>query len=550
MNQYKQLGWWVNDDTTPDMGEATVGTAVRHVNRPVYVVDVNGEIAGTHTGFITMGNMLENMDVSGKVRYPLIAYVPPLHPEHLGDSAFKKRHRLRYPYVAGAMANGITSVEMVEKVGKAGMLGFFGSAGLSIPEIESAIGQLKDGLYEHSFGMNLIHSPDAPALELETVRLYLNQGVRLISASAYMDLTLPLVYYRVKGIHRTESGEIIIPNKIIGKVSREEVAKKFFSPPPVKLLKQLIQKNMISETEAMLSESIPMADDLTAEADSGGHTDNRPALSLLPSIIALRNRLSDRFQYPAPPCVGLGGGIATPESAAAAFAMGAAYVLTGTVNQACIESGTSDTVRQMLGEAGQADVTMAPAADMFEMGIRVQVLKRGTMFPLRAAKLYDLYSRYDCYENIPEKQKLILERDFFRRSFQEEWHDTRTFFLSRDPNQIDRAEKDPKHKMALVFRSYLGQSSAWANSGEPSRKIDYQIWCGPSIGAFNAWVKGSFLEEPQNRKTVTVAMNLLLGAATIMRHHSLQLQGIHLSSRASFYIPMRNDEIENLLEDV
>ena len=73
-------------------------------------------------------------------------------------------------------------------------------------------------------------------------------------------------------------------------------------------------------------------------------------------------------------------GAVTPGSAAAAFAMGAAYIVTGSVNQACVESGTSDVVRDMLAEAGQADITMAPAADMFEMGVEVQVLKRGTTF--------------------------------------------------------------------------------------------------------------------------------------------------------------------------
>ncbi len=549
MTRYTQLGWWIKDDIPPERGEAALVKAVRHVNRPIYVTHMNGEIAAAHTGKILMGHIPERDAAYGPVRYPLIAFVPPLHPDRLGDAPFKIRHGLRYPYIAGAMANGITSVEMVEKMGLAGMLGFFGAAGLSIPEIESAILQLKNRLQQQPFGLNLIHSPDAPALELETVRLYLDQGVRLVSASAYMDLTLPLVYYRVKDIHRSEDGKIIVPNKVIAKVSREEVAKKFFSPPPIKLLKQLIEKNMITETEAMLSESISMADDLTAEADSGGHTDNRPALSLLPSLIALRNRLADHFQYPDPPCVGLGGGIATPESAAAAFAMGAAYILTGTVNQACVESGTSATVRQMLAEAGQADVTMAPAADMFEMGIKVQVLKRGTMFPLRAAKLYELYSQYNCFADIPENQKSTLERDIFRKSFQEEWNHTRAFFLSRDPHQVDRAEKDPKHQMALVFRSYLGQSSMWANTGEPSRKIDYQIWCGPSIGAFNAWTKGSFLENPKKRETVTVAMNLLLGASVVLRHHSLHLQGIQLTSGSSSIHPMPDEQIAAYLQD-
>jgi len=242
-------------------------------------------------------------------------------------------------------------------------------------------------------------------------------------------------------------------------------------------------------------------------------------------MLALRDELTEIYQYKKPPCVGLAGGIATPESAAAAFALGAAYILTGSINQSCVEAGTSETVRNMLSEAGQADVTMAPAADMFEMGVKVQVLKRGTMFPLRAAKLYKLYSTYDRLEDIPEKQKKILERDYFQRSFQEEWQHTRNYFAGMEPKQIEQGEQNPKHKMALVFRSYLGQSSNWAISGDPLRKMDYQIWCGPAMGAFNQWVKGSFLEKPENRKTVTVAMNLLYGAAVVTRVNWLRFQG-------------------------
>ena len=50
--------------------------------------------------------------------------------------------------------------------------------------------------------------------------------------------------------------------------------------------------------------------------------------------------------------------------------------------------------------------------------------------------------------------------------------------------------------MALTFRWYLGLSSRWANAGEPTRQVDYQVWCGPAMGAFNEWTKGSFLEQP------------------------------------------------------
>ncbi|PIW63397.1 MAG: 2-nitropropane dioxygenase, partial [Candidatus Omnitrophica bacterium CG12_big_fil_rev_8_21_14_0_65_50_5] len=79
----------------------------------------------------------------------------------------------------------------------------------------------------------------------------------------------------------------------------------------------------------------------------------------------------------------------------AAFMMGAAYIVTGSVNQACVESGTSDIVRKLLAGAEQADVAMAAAADMFEMGVKVQILKRGTMFAMRSNKLYEYYRAYN-----------------------------------------------------------------------------------------------------------------------------------------------------------
>lgn len=541
-------GWWTQGDIAPESGHRAVKSAITKVVDPIILLKLDGQISVGRGGTITIGDTIPPESRFKSQCYPLCAYAPPLHPENLGDPVFKKAHNLRYPYIAGAMANGITSVKMVEETGRSGIIGFFGAGGLSLEEIETAIDQLQQSKDHFPFGFNLIHSPNDPQLEDATVQLYLRRGIRLVSASAYMDLTLPLVYFRVKGIHCNTNGSIICPNKIIAKVSRVEVAGKFFSPPPEKLLAQLLDRKMITKEEATLAGSIPMAEDMTAEADSGGHTDNRPAISLLPTMLALRDKLAEKYKYKRPLCVGLGGGIATPGSAAGAFAMGAAFILTGSINQSCFEAGTSETVRHMLAEAGQADVTMAPAADMFEMGVKVQVLKRGTMFPLRAAKLYDIYCRYDSLENISENQKEILERDLFRGSFQKEWAETKKFFAKHDPKQVTRAEKDPKHKMALVFRSYLGRASTWANIGDPMRKIDYQIWCGPSMGAFNEWVKGSFLEKPENRKVVTIAMNLLLGASVSTRANWIRSQGVALPSGLENFSPMELSEISKLLE--
>ena len=466
-----------------------------------------------------------------------VGWLPPLPLGNLGDPAFRHAHGLCYAYVAGAMANGIASVELVAAMARAGMLGFFGAAGLDLERIESAIDRLTADLAGRPFGFNLIHSPNEPDREAATVDLYLRRGVRLVEAAAYLALTLPVVRYRVAGITRDADGKVFAPNRIVAKVSRVEVATKFFSPPPVELLNELVRTHEITAEQAALATQIPMAQDVTAEADSAGHTDNRPLVTLLPTLLALRDRLQAKFAYAEPLRVGAAGGLSTPGALAAAFAMGAAYVVTGSVNQACVESGSCDAVRRLLAQAKQADTAMAPAADMFEMGVKVQVLKCGTMFPMRATKLYELYRAHPSLEALPDADRAALEKQFFRATLEEAWQGTREFFLKRDPREVERAERDPKHRMALVFRGYLGLSSRWANAGEPSRALDYQVWCGPAMGAFNEWARGSCLELPEHRRAALVALQLLHGAAFQLRVAALRTQGVPLPAGLSYAPP-------------
>jgi PfaD family protein len=476
------------------------------------------------------------------------AVVPPCRPENLGDPDFRRTHGLKYAYAGGSMANGIASLELAEALAREGMLAFFGSAGLSPADVEEAVAKAQSELDGLPIGFNIINSPGEPGLEAAVVDLYLRREVRLVEASAYLDLSLPLVRYRVKGIARRGSGEVESANRVVAKVSRVEVAARFMSPPPEAMLRELVNSGEIDAETARMAEALPMADDVTAEADSGGHTDNRPLVALLPSIIATRDRLQEKHRFARPVRVGAAGGIATPASAAAAFAMGAAYVMTGSVNQACAESGTSDAVRQMLAATGQADTAMAPAADMFEMGVKVQVLKRGSMFAMRAGKLYDLYRAYESLDAIPAPQRAALERDCFRATCDQVWSQTREYFLRRDPAQAERGERDPKHKMALVFRWYLSQASRWAVSGDPGRQVDYQVWCGPAMGAFNEWAKGSFLEDPKERRAAVVALNLLAGAAYLTRAHSLRCQGHPVPAVLADFKPRRRSELDKLLD--
>jgi PfaD family protein len=478
----------------------------------------------------------------------LVAAIPGCRLENLGDPRFRAAHGLRFPCMSGAMANGIGSVEIVEAMARGGFLGVFGSAGLSLPAIENALHRISLSLGEKlPYGMNLIHSPGEPDLESAVVNLYLKRRVRLVEASAFLNLTLPVVRYRVSGISRDANGGVVALNRIIAKVSRVEVASKFMAPPQAQFLRELVATGDISAEQAEWAVRIPMADDITAEADSGGHTDNQPAIVLLPTMLSLLEQMQARHGYKTPPRVGAAGGISTPWAAAAAFAMGAAYVVTGSVNQSCVEAGTSDAVRRMLAQAQQADIAMAPAADMFEMGVKVQVLKRGTLFAMRASKLYELYRVHDGLDRIPETERASLEKTVFRAPIEQIWQQTKDFFQARDPARIERAERDPKQKLALVFRWYLGMSSQWANLGDPERAIDYQIWCGPAMAAFNDWVRGTFLEHPENRRVVSVALNILYGTAVLNRARIASMQGLTLPAGVPRLSPLEVHEIENRL---
>ncbi len=475
--------------------------------------------------------------------------VPGLSLGDFGDRRFLADHQLSYPYMAGAMAHGISSVELVVAMARTGMLAAYGAAGLGIERISSDLDELLSRCGERTFAVNFIHQPQEPRQEEALVELLLKKKIVRIEASAFMKLTKHLVRYRVKGLHRGPDGKVVAQQQIIGKVSRLEVAKHFWSPPPTVLLDELLSEGHITPEERELAASIPMAVDLTIEADSGGHTDNRPLVTLMPQMLALKQELQQRFAYSSELRLGAAGGISTPHAALAAFAMGAAYIVTGTINQSCCEAGTSEAVRQMLASTEQGDITMAPAADMFEMGVKVQVLKRGTMFAMRAQKLYEIYRQYPSLDAIPAKERALLEEVYFRQPLETAWQETVAYFNRRDPAQITRAEAQPKHQMALLFRSYLGQASHWATRGVAERKIDYQVWCGPAMPAFNDWARGSFMEAVGERRVALVALNLLYGAAVLHRVHAATLQGLQVKGREELLQPRTGQELQRLLQE-
>ena len=205
------LGSWQAADDTADDCALSLQEALRFLRQPLYLVQKDGVLLPKLGGIGRLGDICtDGLSLAG--------FAPPCLPENLGDTSFCQELGIRVPYIGGSMAKGISSAAIAEELGRAGMLGFFGAAGLPLSQVEAAADRLKTSLGEIPYGFNLIHSPHEPELERELAELYIRKGVRIIEASAFLALTLPLVRYRLHGIKRGADGSIVTPNRIIAKV--------------------------------------------------------------------------------------------------------------------------------------------------------------------------------------------------------------------------------------------------------------------------------------------------------------------------------------------
>src|SRR6185295_6900281 len=101
-----------------------------------------------------------------------------------------------------------------------------------------------------------------------------------------------------------------------------------------------------------------------------------------------------------------------------------------------VEAGTSDAVKDILQELGVHDTDYAPAGDMFEVGAKVQAVRKGLFFPARAQKLYELSLRHDSLDDLDARTRTTLEEKFFRRSIDEVWAETRAHVARRFPERL------------------------------------------------------------------------------------------------------------------
>jgi trans-AT polyketide synthase/acyltransferase/oxidoreductase domain-containing protein len=70
--------------------------------------------------------------------------------------------------------------------------------------------------------------------------------------------------------------------------------------------------------------------------------------------------------------------------------------------------------------------------------------------------------------------------------------------------------------MALIFKWYFSHATDLAINGSEAQKVDYQVQCGPALGAFNQWVGGTELESWKNRHVDEIAERLMQETAEVL----------------------------------
>ena len=175
LNSSSPVGYWRPSSHRPVFEPSAIGQSLVRIREPVHVVC---DVARMRIGLASGGAVSETAVHDD---FPLLATLPAIYPEWLGDRSFCEAHAVRFPYVAGELANGIATTRMCIAMAEAGMVGFFGAGGLGYPRVEAAVDELVARLGDRApWGVNLIHSPNEAALENRVAELLIRKNVPII----------------------------------------------------------------------------------------------------------------------------------------------------------------------------------------------------------------------------------------------------------------------------------------------------------------------------------------------------------------------------------
>ncbi|MFI1913836.1 acyltransferase domain-containing protein [Nocardia sp. NPDC020380] len=419
----------------------------------------------------------------------------------LGSSVFRRAHGTGLAYAIGGMWLGIGGPDLVARAARSGVLAYLGTDGLSADRIRTDLHRLGSELPSHApWGANLTDDPRRPAAAGELLALFRECDVPRVEISGMHMPTAALVRYRFGDLASVPmldaSGPDLqsataAPRPVMVKVTGIAAARAFLDPPPPRMLDELVALGQLSASEAALAAVTPMADDLCA----AGEADGISLSDLLPAIVQLR----DESRYPAAVRVGAAGGLGSGAAVAAAFVMGADFVLTGSVNQCTVEAALGEAAKDLLARTDIADFVAVPSADRFEIGGRDFAVGKGGFFAARANLLHHHY-----LDGVPSEAALADARRWLPADLVEE-------LLPGDTPVADFRDR-----MGRALRRFLVDSARQATVAGPEERTAFHLRSGPALGAFNRTVRNTPLRDWRNRHVDDIAETLMRDAATVL----------------------------------
>ncbi|OLR94815.1 acyltransferase domain-containing protein [Actinokineospora bangkokensis] len=374
-----------------------------------------------------------------------------------GSAAVRDAYAVRHACLAGSLDHGVSSPELVRSLGSAGFFGFLGTRGLTEDQVRAALSAVR-GAPRCGAAWN----PDLD--DAVMADLLIDNGVHCAEVRADRCSATPgLLRFRYSGEQR----------RVLVRVTTPASAQRFLRPPDAGLLRQLVDTGVLSPADAAAARA-PLATEVAVEGEW---------VSGLPAIAALGAGVA----------VGAAG-VGTPRAVDAAFALGADFVLTTSLNQATPEAATSTAAKDLLSLLDVGDTTAAPDPDQFGIGGRAEVARKGTLYAARAERLYRLYLRHGTLADLPAHHRDEVERTHFGRPLAE--------VCAGLPGP-------PGEELARAFAAYCRDATAAALLGTAGRRMDYRVPAGPDLGAFNGFTRGTALADWRERGAAAVAATLV-----------------------------------------
>ncbi len=430
---------------------------------------------------------------------------------NLGSNDFKKAYQLDYAYVVDSMDHGISSKTMVENLAKKGMLSFLSTNGRALSEISDDLKYLSKALESIPtlYGINISyqHSDDERLNKLiELAYLY---QIKVIEYTGRYQIPDKLIEYRLR---ETEKGSGQLNNLFV-KASSMDIIDRFLEPVPEKILTQLYQKAKITKEVMLEATHTPLANALCIATDSGSETMHDSFGVLLPYVRQKVAILNQKHQYREDVFVGVGG-VGIPDAIASAFLIGVDFVLSHSINYCTVEAEIAPFSKKLLVEATILDTCFAPNKDfLFESNQKIQLLKKGILFPGRAMQLYDIFKRYKSINDVDSHTLISLENKMYGQDLETVWDNIAQELIAENKAElIEKAKLNPRYHMYLLFMHYYDRSLNAAIKGEESNRLNFQLHCNPVLGLLNQELKDNELKEWERRKVADLGEWLMVEA--------------------------------------